>query len=120
MRNLMVKILGEDFILLARARGLPERNIILGHAFRTLLPPLLTIFLLSLPGIVSGAVITETVFSLHGVGRFLLEAVTGHDYPAAGASFFPAGPAHRELQPSVGPALRPDRPPGAHGKGRGR
>ncbi|WP_290685464.1 ABC transporter permease [Aminivibrio sp.] len=88
VRNLMVKILGEDFILLARARGLPERNIILGHAFRTLLPPLLTIFLLSLPGVVSGAVITETVFSLHGVGRFLLEAVTGHDYPAAGASFF--------------------------------
>ena len=49
---------------------------------------LLTIFLLSLPGVVSGAVITETVFSLHGVGRFLLEAVTGHDYPAAGAAFF--------------------------------
>ena len=88
VRNLMVKILGEDFILLARARGLPRRNIVWGHAFRTLLPPLLTIFLLSLPGIVSGAVITETVFSLHGVGRFLLEAVTGHDYPAAGASFF--------------------------------
>ncbi|NCB17710.1 MAG: ABC transporter permease, partial [Synergistales bacterium] len=88
VRNLMVKILGEDFILLARARGLPRKNIIRGHAFRTLLPPLLTIFLLSLPGVVSGAVITETVFSLHGVGRFLLEAVTGHDYPAAGASFF--------------------------------
>ncbi|MGI6783659.1 MAG: ABC transporter permease [Aminivibrio sp.] len=88
VRNLMVKILGEDFILLARARGLPQRNIVMGHAFRTLLPTLLTIFLLSLPGIVSGAVITETVFSLHGVGRFLLEAVTGHDYPAAGASFF--------------------------------
>ncbi|GAB1429132.1 ABC transporter permease [Aminivibrio sp.] len=88
VRNLMVKILGEDFILLARARGLPRKNIVWRHAFRTLLPPLLTIFLLSLPGIVSGAVITETVFSLHGVGRFLLEAVTGHDYPAAGASFF--------------------------------
>ena len=88
VRNLMVKILGEDFILLARARGLPSKNILWGHAFRTLLPPLLTIFLLSLPGVVSGAVITETVFSLHGVGRFLLEAVTGHDYPAAGASFF--------------------------------
>ncbi|MDD4229510.1 MAG: ABC transporter permease, partial [Aminobacterium sp.] len=58
------------------------------HAFRTLLPPLLTIFLLSLPGIISGAVITETVFSLHGVGRFLLEAITGQDYPSAGASFY--------------------------------
>ncbi len=88
VRNLTVKILGEDFILMARARGLPRKNILRGHVFRTMLPPLLTIFLLSLPGIVSGAVITETVFSLHGVGRFLLEAVTGHDYPAAGAAFF--------------------------------
>ena len=88
VRNLTVKILGEDFILLARARGLPKKNILRGHVFRTMLPPLLTIFLLSLPGVVSGAVITETVFSLHGVGRFLLEAVTGHDYPAAGAAFF--------------------------------
>ena len=88
VRNLTVKVLGEDFILLARARGLPKKNILHRHVFRTMLPPLLTIFLLSLPGIVSGAVITETVFSLHGVGRFLLEAVTGHDYPAAGAAFF--------------------------------
>lgn len=88
VRNLAVKVLGEDFILLARARGLPARNILLGHVFRTMLPTLLTLLLLSLPGIVSGAVITETVFSLHGVGRFLLEAVTGHDYPAAGAAFF--------------------------------
>lgn len=88
VRNLMVKILGEDYILLARGRGLPRRNILWGHAFRTMLPPLLTIFLLSLPGVVSGAVITESVFSLHGVGRFLMESVTGHDYPAAGASFF--------------------------------
>lgn len=88
VRNLTVKVLGEDFILMARARGLPRKNILRGHVFRTMLPPLLTIFLLSLPGVVSGAVITETVFSLHGVGRFLLEAVTGHDYPAAGAAFF--------------------------------
>lgn len=88
VRNLMVKILGEDFILMARGRGLPERRVLRGHAFRMLLPPLLTILLLSLPGVVSGAVLTETVFSLHGVGRFLMEAVTGHDYPAAGASFF--------------------------------
>lgn len=88
VRNLMVKILGEDFVLMARARGLPSRQIIWGHAFRTILPPIMTIFLLALPGVVSGAVITETVFSLNGVGRFLLESVTGHDYPAAGAAFF--------------------------------
>ena len=88
VRNLMVKEMGEDHILLARAKGLPGRKIIWGHAFRTILPPIITIFLLALPGIVSGAVITETVFSLHGVGRFLLESVTGHDYPAASAAFY--------------------------------
>ena len=88
VRNLMVKVLGEDFILMAKAKGLPSHKIIWGHAFRTILPPVITIFLLALPGIVSGAVITETVFSLHGVGRFLLESVTGHDYPAAGAAFY--------------------------------
>lgn len=88
VRNLMVKEMGEDHILLARAKGLPEGKVIWNHGFRTILPPIITIFLLALPGIVSGAVITETVFSLHGVGRFLLESVTGHDYPAASAAFF--------------------------------
>lgn len=43
---------------------------------------------MSVPGLVSGAVITESVFSLHGVGTFLLEAISGHDYPSAGASFY--------------------------------
>lgn len=88
VRNLMVKALGEDFVLMARARGLPERMVVRGHAFRTILPPILTILLMSVPGLVSGAVITETVFSLHGVGTFLLEAVSGHDYPSAGAAFY--------------------------------
>ena len=88
VRNMMVKALGEDYILMARARGLPQRRVLWNHAFRSILPPLLTLFLLALPGVVSGAVITETVFSLHGAGRFLLEATTFHDYPAAGAAFF--------------------------------
>ena len=88
VRNLMVRALGEDFVLMARARGLPPRRVVYGHAFRTILPPILTILLMSLPGLVSGAVITESVFSLYGVGNFLLEAVSGHDYPSAGAAFY--------------------------------
>ena len=88
IRNMMVKVLGEDYIMMARARGLPYRRVVWNHAFRSILPPVLTIFLLSLPGVVSGTVITETVFSLHGAGRFLLEATNSHDYPAAGAAFF--------------------------------
>ena len=88
IRNMMVKALGEDYVLMARARGLSHRRVIWNHAFRSILPPVLTILLLALPGVVSGAVITETVFSLHGVGRFLLEAINSHDYPSAGAAFF--------------------------------
>ena len=88
IRNMMVKTLGEDYVLMARARGLPRRRVVWNHAFRSILPPVLTLFLLSLPGVVGGAVITETVFSLHGAGRFLLEATNSHDYPSAGAAFF--------------------------------
>jgi len=88
VRNLMVRALGEDYVLLARARGLSPRSVVYGHAFRTILPPIVTILLMSVPGLVSGAVITETVFSLRGVGSFLLESLSGHDYPAAGASFY--------------------------------
>ncbi len=88
VRNLVVKVMGEDFMVLARAKGIGQRRLFWGHALRAVLPPLLTLFLLSLPGVVSGAVLTETVFSLHGVGRFLLESVLGQDYPAAGAAFY--------------------------------
>ena len=88
IRNMMVKALGEDYVLMARARGLPYGRVVWNHGFRSILPPVLTIFLLSLPGVVSGAVITETVFSLNGAGRFLLEATNSHDYPSAGAAFF--------------------------------
>lgn len=87
VRNLMVRALNEDFALMARARGL-SRGRVVWHTFRTILPPILTILLMSVPGLVSGAVITESVFSLHGVGTFLLEAISGHDYPSAGASFY--------------------------------
>ena len=90
IRNLMVKALGEDFILIARAKGFSERRVV-WNAFRSVLPPIITILLLALPGIVSGAVITETVFSLHGIGRFLIESISGNDYPASEASFFLLG-----------------------------
>ena len=90
IRNLMVKALGEDFVLMARAKGFSERRVV-WHAFSSVLTPIITILLLALPGIVSGAVITETVFSLHGIGRFLIESISGNDYPAAEASFYLLG-----------------------------
>ena len=88
VRNLMVRVLNEDYIVMAEARGLSKKRVIYGHAFRSILPPIFTILLMSLPGLVAGAVITESGFSLHGVGTFLVEAVSGNDYPAAGAAFY--------------------------------
>ncbi len=87
VRNLMVRAMNEDFALMARARGLSRPRVV-WHAFRTILPPVVTILLMSVPGLVSGAVITESVFSLHGIGTFLLEAISGSDYPSAGAAFY--------------------------------
>ncbi|MDR2529117.1 MAG: ABC transporter permease [Synergistaceae bacterium] len=88
VRNMMLKALGEDYVLMARARGLSRRQVVWRHAFRSILPPLLTIFLLSLPGVVSGAVITERVFARGGVGSFLFDAINLRDYPAIEAAFF--------------------------------
>ncbi|GHV35283.1 peptide ABC transporter permease [Synergistales bacterium] len=88
IRNMMVKTLGEDYILMAVARGLPKGRVVWNHAFRSILPPVLTMLLLSLPGVVSGAVLTETVFSLNGAGSLLLEAVNSHNYPVAQAAFY--------------------------------
>jgi peptide/nickel transport system permease protein len=84
----MVKTLSEDYVTMARARGLPFRRVVWNHAFRSLLPTILTIFLMSMPGVVGGAVLTENVFSLNGVGRFLMDAISSNDYPAAGAAFY--------------------------------
>lgn len=87
-RNTMLEALGQDYILTARAKGLPKRSVLYHHALRSVLPPILTLVFLSLPGMVSGAVITETIFSWHGVGRYLLDATLQQDYPAAQGCFY--------------------------------
>jgi peptide/nickel transport system permease protein len=70
-----------DYVRTARAKGLRERIVVLKHAFRNALLPVVTIVGLSLGGLLGGAVLTETVFSLAGVGRILFEAITARDYP---------------------------------------
>lgn len=87
-RNSMLEALGQDYIVTARAKGLSRREILYRHAFRSILPPIITIVFLSLPGIVSGAVVTETIFSWFGVGKYLLDAVLQQDYPAAQGAFY--------------------------------
>lgn len=79
-RSTMLEVLGQDYIRTARAKGLPNSMVILKHAFRNSLLPLVTVIGLSLGGLLGGAVLTETIFGLSGVGRTLYEAITARDY----------------------------------------
>ena len=80
-RGQMLEVLGEDYIRTARAKGLPERTVIGKHALRNVTLPLVTLFGLDLGGLLGGAVITEKVFGMPGVGSLLLEAVGQLDLP---------------------------------------
>jgi peptide/nickel transport system permease protein len=79
-RSSMLEVLGLDYVRTARAKGVPGRRVLFGHAARNALLPIVTIIGLQLGGLLSGAVLTETVFNLAGVGRTLYEAITGRDY----------------------------------------
>jgi peptide/nickel transport system permease protein len=81
MRNRLLEVLSEDYVLAARARGLKERTVILKHALRNALVPILTIYGLALPFLLGGAVLIEKVFAWPGMGLLAVEAVNGRDYP---------------------------------------
>lgn len=80
-RATMLEVLRQDYVTTARAKGLRERIVLIRHAFRNALIPLVTIVGLSLPDLLSGAVITETIFQWPGMGLLALRAVNARDYP---------------------------------------
>ena len=80
-RNLLLDALTQDYVVTARAKGLRERTVLYRHAFRSTLPPIVTMIALSVPGIVTGAMITEWIFTLPGVGRWYLNSLLAADYP---------------------------------------
>jgi peptide/nickel transport system permease protein len=84
-RASMLEVLHEDFIRTARAKGLTERAVILRHALRAALLPIVTVLGLQLGSLLAGTVITETVFSWDGVGRLLVESIEKRDYPVTQA-----------------------------------
>lgn len=88
MRNTMLEVMDEDFITFCRMRGLPERTILLRHAARNALLPVVTAFALGIGYSIGGNVIIENVFSWPGLGRTLVRAVAAKDYPVAQAAFF--------------------------------
>ena len=80
-RTNMLEVLNADFIRTARAKGLSERKVIYHHAFRNTLIPLVTIIGGSLPGLFSGALITETLYSIPGIGYISYQSMVGGDIP---------------------------------------
>jgi peptide/nickel transport system permease protein len=84
-RSAMLEVLGQDYVRTARAKGLRERVVVMKHALRNALLPVVTIVGLSFGGLLSGAVLTETVFSLPGVGTQLVTSILGRDYPVVQA-----------------------------------
>ena len=80
-RSAMLEVLGEDYIRTARAKGLPPRRIIGLHALRNALIPVVTVIGLQVGVLFTGAILTETIFSWPGVGKWLIEAINRRDYP---------------------------------------
>jgi peptide/nickel transport system permease protein len=81
-RGNLIDVMGEDYIRTARAKGLPERKVVLKHGLRASLTPIVTIFGLDIALLVGGAVITETVFNIQGLGNYTVQAAQGADLPA--------------------------------------
>lgn len=85
VRASLLEVLNEDYVRTARAKGLTERRVIIGHALRNALMPVITLLGLQLGALLGGAVITETVFSWPGIGQLTIEAINRRDYPVVQA-----------------------------------
>jgi peptide/nickel transport system permease protein len=81
MRSGMLEVVRQDYVRTARAKGLPERTVIGRHALRNAVLPIITILGLSIPGLIAGSVIFETIFAIPGLGQLMWQAVMARDYP---------------------------------------
>lgn len=81
MRTEMIGIMEQDYIRMARAKGLDEKTVIYKHALKNALLPIVTILGLSVPGLIGGSVIFESIFAIPGMGRLFYESVMARDYP---------------------------------------
>jgi peptide/nickel transport system permease protein len=80
-RSMMLEVIGQDYVRTARAKGLVERDVIVRHTLRNAFVPLLTIIGLMVAALMSGAVVTEQIFAIPGMGRLLIQAVVRRDFP---------------------------------------
>src|SRR5690606_16475098 len=87
-RGQMLEVVRQDFIRTVRAKGLSERAVLMRHALRNSLIPVITLLGLYLPYLFSGAVFVETIFAWPGMGRVIFDAIFGRDYPLVMATTF--------------------------------
>ncbi len=80
-RSSMLEVLSSDYIRTARAAGLPERTVVLRYGLKNALGPVMTVIGLQIGGLIGGAVLTESVFGIPGLGRLMVTAIEGRDYP---------------------------------------
>lgn len=90
-RTMMLEVLRQDYIRTARAKGLPEHKVMLGHALRNCLVPVVTLIGLQAPLLIGGAVILEQIFVIPGIGLLLLDGVFQRDYPIVAGVFLTVG-----------------------------
>ncbi len=84
-RTMMLEVLRQDYIRTAWSKGLTERAVVIGHAMKNSLIPVVTAIGTLMPYVIGGAVIVEQIFALPGIGQFMLEAITYRDYPVVSA-----------------------------------
>jgi len=80
-RQSMLEVIRQDYVTCARAKGLSERTVIYKHALKNATLPIITLIALSIPGLIGGSVIFETIYSIPGTGQLFYQAVMGRDYP---------------------------------------
>jgi peptide/nickel transport system permease protein len=88
MRNTLIDVLTEDYIVTARAKGVDERTVLYKHALRNAILPLVTMIALTFGFLITGATLTETVFNWYGLGRLIFESVIAQNYPVLQAIFY--------------------------------
>ena len=109
-RSTVLEVLREDYIRTAWAKGLRERAVVIRHALKNAMLPVITLIGTEFAFLIGGLVVTETVFTLNGIGRFVVDAVAHRDYPGRAGARVPDRVRLRDRQPARGPHLRVVRP----------
>ena len=81
-RSAMLEVLGEDYVRTARAKGMPQRRVVAIHALRNAMIPVITTIGLQIGTLLAGAILTETIFSWPGIGKWMIDSISRRDYPS--------------------------------------